>query len=409
VGTMHEADFPILARRIHGKRLVYLDSAATAQKPRMVIEAVSDFTANSNANIHRGLYTLAEESTAMYEEARGRVARFINAPVSQIVFTGGATDAINLVASSWGRMHLRPGDEILLTPLEHHANIVPWQEAAKRAGAKVVFCGLNDDLTLDNEDLLFRIGPHTKMLAITQASNVLGIAPPLREIILYAKSRGVTVLIDGAQGVAHAPVDVLSLGCDFYAFSGHKLLGPTGIGVLYLSEAHSSMEPYRTGGEMIDDVTEQGAEYAPRSPRRFEAGTPDIMGAIGLGAAISYLDSVGMEAVRAHGEALLRHAWQKLSEIPGVTLYGPAPDADPNIRGRAPIIAFDVAGVPPHDVAQLLDAEGVCVRSGKLCAHPLLARMGVPAINRASFHLYNNESDIEALCAAIRNAQEVFR
>ncbi len=400
-------EFPLLVAR---PGLVYLDNAATTQKPAAVLDTERAFYEEADANIHRGIYALSEEASDRYERAREKVARFLNAPSAEnIVFTAGATDSINLVAHSWGLANLERGDEILLTPLEHHANIVPWQQVAKQTGAKVVFCGLKEDFTLDVDDLKRRITPKTGLLAITQVSNVLGIATPLSEIIPYAKQRGVTVLVDGAQGAPHLKTDVQALGCDFYAFSGHKMLAPTGIGVLYVAEQHRSMQPYRTGGDMIEDVTEQGAEFAPLAPRRLEAGTPHIAGAVGLGAAIDYLESIGMDAIHQHEAALLKKAWHALSRIPDVTLLGPAPENDPLFSSRSAVVSFTVEGIHPHDVAQLLDDEGVCIRVGKHCAHPLHARMKVAATNRASFYLYNTEQDIDALVAALRHAIEVFR
>jgi cysteine desulfurase / selenocysteine lyase len=408
--TMHEGDFPILRRKVHGKRLVYLDNAATTQKPKAVLDAMTRFYEESNANIHRGIYKLSEEATAQYEAARAGVARLLNAPSPEnIVFSSGTTEGINMVAYGWGLANLKPGDEILVTPLEHHANIVPWQQAAARTGARLVYCDLHKDFTLDVESLKSKINSKTKLLAITHVSNVLGIAMPLFDIIPYAKRKGVVVLVDGAQAVPHLPVDVQALGCDFYVFSGHKMLGPTGIGVLYLSQAHFGMEPYRTGGDMIDDVREQETDFAADSPRRFESGTPNIAGAVGLGAAVAYLEGIGLGEIHEHEKKLLRLAWKRLSEIRGVTLYGPAPENDSLLSQRSAIVPFNIEGIHPHDVAQLLDSEGVAIRSGKHCAHPLLARMGLAAVNRASFYLYNNEDDVDALVLAIKKAQDVFQ
>ena len=299
------ADFPLLARTEHGRRIVYLDSAATSQKPRPVLDAMDSFYEESNANIHRGLYPLSAEATQRYEEARAKVATLINAPSQQLIFTSGTTESINLVAHGWGREHLRAGDEILLTPHEHHANIVPWQEIARLTGARLVYGDLNADFTINIADLQQKINRKTKLLAITHVSNVLGTITPLDEIIPFAKQRGVVVLVDGAQAVPHFRVDVQALGCDFYAFSGHKMLGPTGIGCLYIAKQQMGMTPYRTGGDMIMDVTEQSSEFAQDEPRRFEAGTPNIAGAIGLGAAAEYLTRIGLDKINEHS-ALLR-------------------------------------------------------------------------------------------------------
>jgi cysteine desulfurase/selenocysteine lyase len=398
-------DFPILERRENGRRLVYLDSAATTQKPRAVLQAMDAFYEQSNANIHRGFYPLSAEATELYEEARRRVARFINAAADRVIFTSGATESINMVAHGWGLEHLEAGDEILLTPLEHHANIVPWQEIARLTGAKLVYCDLNEDFTIDVADLKKRISGKTKILAITHVSNVLGAVTPLAEIVPYAKQQGVVVLVDGAQAAPHMKVDVKDLGCDAYALSGHKMLGPTGTGVLYLSEALMAMRPCKTGGDMIEDVTEQEAVFAEKEPRRFEAGTPNIAGAVGLAAAVDYLETIGMEKIHAHEQRLLEQAWKGLSAIKGVTLYGPSPSPE-----RAGVLAFAVAGVHPHDVAQLLADEGVCIRTGKHCAHPLHYRMGLAeGTCRASFYLYNTEEDVEALIRGVKKVIEVFR
>jgi cysteine desulfurase/selenocysteine lyase len=397
-------DFPILKRRENGGRLVYLDNAATTHKPRTVLEAMDAFYEQSNANIHRGLYPLSAAATELYEGARQKVARFINAAADHVIFTSGATESINIVAHSWGLEHLKAGDEILLTPLEHHANIVPWQEIARLTGAKLVYCGLNADFTIDIADLKQKMSSKTKILAITHVSNVLGAVTPLADIVPYAKRHGVVVLVDGAQAVPHMRVDVRALGCDAYAFSGHKMLGPTGTGVLYLSSELMRMRPCKTGGDMIDDVTEQGAVFAEKEPRRFEAGTPNIAGAIGLAAAVEYLEAIGIEKVHAHELHLLEQAWKGLSAIKGVTLYGPPPSPE-----RAGVLAFAVAGVHPHDVAQILADEGVCIRTGKLCAHPLHYRMKLPeGTCRASFYLYNTEEDVEALIHGVKKVIEVF-
>ncbi len=390
-------DFPLLKN----KPLIYLDNAATTQKPAAVINAVRKFYEEECATIHRGLYPLSINATRLYEHARERIAEFIRVPSQHIVFTSGTTDSINLVAQA---VPLKKGDEILLTPHEHHANIVPWQEAAKRAGAKVVWCTLKDDLTLDLQDLKKRINKRTKVLAITQVSNVLGIVNPLKEIVAYAKDEGAFVLVDGAQAVPHMQVNVNQLGCDAYVFSGHKMYGPTGIGVLYLKDL--SLEPARTGGDMINDVTAEGAEFAKNEPRRFEAGTPNMAGVFGLAACVDYLEKVGMGAIHAQEEKLLRRAWDALGSLPRVQLLGPSPDKE----RRAGILAFTVKGVAPHDVAEILARDGVCIRAGKHCAHPLHYQLGLAeGTNRASFALYNTDEDVDALVAGVEKVTEVFK
>lgn len=383
-------DFPIL------ERVTYLDNAATTQKPKQVIEAIASFYETSNANIHRGIYRLSEEATEAYEAARRTVARHINAQPRQVIFTKGATESINLVAHALSR-GIGEGDEILLTPLEHHANIVPWQRVAKERGATLIYAALNEDGTLDAEELKARIGAKTRVLAITHASNVLGCITPLKEILPYARERGVTSVVDGAQAVPHLTVDMQELKPDFYAFSGHKMLGPTGIGLLYMDARHLDMEPYQLGGDMIDDVTETEAVYARGEPRRFEAGTPNIGGVIGLAAAIEYLRAL------EHEPCLTVKAWEHLEAF-GATLYGP----DPRQHERVPVISFNLDGIHPHDVAQVLDEHGVAIRSGKHCAHPLMRRLGVAATNRVSFSCYNNEEDIEKLMRGLKRAREVL-
>ncbi len=393
-------DFPILAPRPDGGRLVYLDNAATTQKPSAVIEAVRPHYAQECATIHRGLYPLSVEATRRYEEARALAADFLGAPAANLLFTSGTTESINLVARA---LPLRKGDEILLTPHEHHANILPWQEAAARTGARIVWCALRDDGSLDVEDLLSRIGKRTKVLAITHVSNVLGTVTPLSRIIPHAKEAGAFVMVDGAQAAAHLKVNVRRLGCDAYACSGHKLYGPTGTGILYLADL--GLAPWRLGGDMIEDVTEEGARYVEGEARRFEAGTPNLAGVAGLAAAIRYLEGVGMGALHANEERLLREAWQRLSAIPGLRLLGPPPGEG----RRAGIIAFTLEKVPPHDLAELLGRRGVCIRAGKHCAHPLHYRLGIRGgTNRVSFGLYNTSEDIDALVAGITEALEVF-
>lgn len=389
------SDFPLIDK----KQIVYLDSAATAQKPQCVIDAITRFYSEQNANIHRGFYDLSIEATMAYERARERVASFINAPTKNVIFTAGTTDSLNMVA--WGLDNLKEGDEILLTPQEHHANIVPWQEVAKKTDAKILFCDLKEDLTIDVDDLKKKIGERTRVLGITHVSNTLGTITPLSEIIPYAKEHGVFVVVDGAQAVPHLKVDVEALGCDAYAFSGHKVYGPTGIGVLYLKDL--SLRPFRTGGDMINDVTEQRSDFVVGEPRRFEAGTPNIAGVIGLGAAITYLAGKGMAAVERQGNRILEKAWQMLARIEEVELIGKR-------EGRVPVIAFSVKGVPPHDVAEILARDGICIRVGKHCTHPLHARLGLREGScRVSFGLSNNEADVDRLVAGLQRVIEVFR
>lgn len=394
------SDFPILSRKIHGKRLVYLDTAATSQKPQAVIDAISSYYAESNANIHRGIYQLSEESTKLYDEARTAVADFVGALPSNIIFTSGATESLNLVAHAW-RDKLQPGDEILLTPQEHHANIVPWHAIAEKTGARVVFCDLDDNLEITPDNVLAKVNENTKVAAITHASNVIGSVTPLREIIPRLQEKGVFVVVDGAQAVPHFPVDLGKLGADAYFFSGHKMLGPQGIGVLYLKDL--SLEPYKKGGDMIVDVTEECAEYVNGEPQRFEAGTPHIAGAVGLHAAVRYLENHGMQNVHDHSLKLAQKAWAGLAAIDGVTLYGQRP-----VHTHAAVVSFNIAGIHPHDVAQLLDEDGVCIRSGRHCAHPFLERIGAVATNRASFYLYNTEEDVDALITGVHKAVKVF-
>ncbi len=396
------ADFPILARTVHGRRLAYLDNGATTQKPEAVIEAEARFYRESNANIHRGVHWLSQHATALYDAARETVQRFINAAdAAEIVFTRGTTEAINLVAQSWGRDELRPGDEIVLTTLEHHSNIVPWQLLCEQTGAvlKVVPVSERGELELDAFDAL--LGPRTQLVAITHVSNALGTVNPVAELTAKAKVAGAVVLVDGAQAVAHQKVDVQAIGCDFYAFSGHKLYGPTGIGVLYgRAGVLAAMPPWQGGGDMIRTVSFERTTYA-EPPARFEAGTPNIAGAIGLGAAIDYVNAVGIERIAAHEQALLAHATAAVGGIPGVRLIGTA-------AHKTGILSFLVDGIHPHDLGTILDSEGVAIRAGHHCAMPLMTRLGIPGTARASLAMYNDEADIDALVAAIHKAQELF-
>jgi cysteine desulfurase / selenocysteine lyase len=395
-------DFPLLDERFHGKPLVYLDNAATTQKPAAVIDRLSRFYREDNANVQRGVYALSERATASYEHARAIVQQFLNAESPrEIVFVRGTTEAINLVASAWGRMHLRAGDEILVSEMEHHSNIVPWQMACAAAGARLRAIPIDDrgDLRLDDYERL--INERTRLVAIAHVSNALGTVNPVRAIVERAHARGIAVLVDGAQAVAHGRVDVQELGCDFYAFSGHKVFAPTGIGVLYARAALlDALPPYQSGGGMIRTVTLDRTLYAD-GPARFEAGTPDVGGAVALGCAIDYLTAIGTDTVAAHERDLLDHAIAGLSAVPGVRIIG-APSA------RAAILSFVVDGVHPHDLGTLLDRDGVAIRAGHHCCQPLMARLGLPATARVSLALYNTHDDIDTLVAAVVRAREVF-
>jgi cysteine desulfurase/selenocysteine lyase len=398
---MNAADFPILRQQIHGKPLVYLDNAATSQKPQCVIEAEARYYAECNANIHRGVHTLSQRATEAYESARNTVQRFINAAQrEEIVFVRGTTEAINLVATSYGR-RLRPGDEILITEMEHHSNIVPWQLLCERTGALLRVATIDGDGALRLAEFERLLGPRTRLVAVTQVSNALGTINPIARIVGLAHANGSPVLVDGAQAVPHLGVDVQALGCDFYAFSGHKLYGPTGIGVLYgRRELLEEMPPYQGGGDMIRTVTFAKTTYNDL-PYKFEAGTPNIAGVVGLGAAIDYVNAVGLAAIAAHEHELLDYASATARELRGVRLIGTAPD-------KASILSFVIDSVHPHDAATVLDVEGVAVRAGHHCAMPVMEHFGVPATVRASFALYNTRSDVDALWRAVRKAQEVF-
>ena len=396
-------DFPILSHPTGGgRRLAYLDNAATTQKPEAVIAAEADFYRRANANIHRGVHWLSQHATDLHEAARRRVAAFINAERdSEIVFTSGTTASINLVAQSWGRANLKPGDEILLTGLEHHSNIVPWQLVSQQTGAVLKVVPVTDRGELDLEAFGGLLGPRTRLLAIAHVSNALGTVNPIEPMIRQAHAAGALVLVDGAQAVAHQPVDVRRLGSDFYAFSGHKLYGPTGIGVLHArSELLAAMPPWQGGGDMIRTVSFDGSTWA-EPPQRFEAGTPNIAGAIGLAAAIEYVQRIGLDRIAAHEHRLLESATAAVSALAGVRLIGTATE-------RAGILSFVVDGIHPHDLGTILDNEGVAIRAGHHCAMPLMTRFGVPGTARASFALYNSEDDVAALVAAIAKAQELF-
>ncbi|MCS7050174.1 MAG: cysteine desulfurase [Thermomicrobium sp.] len=399
------ADFPIFQRTVRdGKPLVYLDSAATSQKPVSVIEALAGFYRTSNANIHRGIYELSEEASIRYEEARARVARFIGAARSEeIVFVRNTTEAINMVARTWGASRLRAGDVVVTTVLEHHSNIVPWHQLAAERGIVVRFVDIDDTgrLRLDQLETFLRNEP-VKLVAVTHVSNALGTINPVREIARLAHEAGALLLIDGAQSVPHLPIDVRELSIDFLAFSGHKMLGPFGIGVLWARyELLSALPPFLGGGGMIRTVTTEG--FTPGDvPARFEAGTPSVADAVALGAAVEYLEAIGLAAIRQHEVSLLDYALPRLAEIPGIRLYGPV-GAD-----RAGVISFTLGDIHPHDVAAILDTHGVAVRAGHHCTQPLMRRLGVTATTRASFYLYNWEADVDRLVAALREACRVF-
>jgi len=398
------ADFPILAERPHGKPLVYLDSAATSQKPLAVIEAMDRYYRAYNANVHRGIYDISEQATAAYEGARDQVARFINAPSArEIVWTRNATEAVNLVAYSWGRRNLGPGDAIVLTEMEHHANLVPWQILAQEVDGDLEFIPITDKgiLRLDVFEVLLRL--HPKLVAFTHVSNTLGTINPVREMVEMAHAAGALVLVDGAQAVPHLPVDVQDLGADFYVFSGHKMLGPTGSGVLWgRRELLDAMPPFLTGGDMIREVKLRRSEFN-EVPWKFEAGTPDISAAIGLGVAADYLRELGMDRVREHERELAAYALDVLPrEVPGIVLYGPPADV------RSGVVPFNLPGIHPHDVAQILDREGVCIRAGHHCTMPLHERLDLAATGRASFSVFTTNDDVDALAAGLREVQRVF-
>ena len=395
-------DFPILGRRIGDKKLVYLDNAATSQKPRQVIQALTEYYERHNANIHRGVHRLAEEATAAYEEARQKVARFLGAPdTTGLVFTRGTTETINLVAYAWGRKFLREGDEVVLTEAEHHSNLVPWQLATQATGAKLRFIPILEDGTLDLEEAQRLIGARTRLVGCIHASNVLATINPVGKLAELAHEAGALMLVDGAQSAPHLPVDVKALECDFFACSGHKMLGPTGVGVLWgRPEILEEMDPFLGGGEMIREVHLDHSTWNDL-PYKFEAGTMNIAQAVGLGAAVDYLDDLGMQYVREHERRLGEYAYRRLSEIEGITLYGPE-------RDRTGLVSFSLPDVHAHDLSQLLDEEGIAIRSGHHCTQPLMRRLGVAATARASFYLYNTDEEVDTLVAALLRAREFF-
>ena len=396
-------DFPILERTVYGKPLIYLDSTATTQKPRQVLEAEDHYYRTYNANIHRGVYRIAEEATQAYEDAREKVAQFVNArSAREIVFTRGTTESVNLVANAWGRANVASGDVILLTEMEHHSNLVPWQLLATAQGATIRYIPVDGQGTLDLSGLDRLLEGPVKIVALAHVSNVLGTINPVHELVRRAHAVGAKVLLDAAQSVPHMPVDVRAIDCDFLAFSGHKMLAPTGIGALYgKRDVLDAMPPFFGGGEMIREVRLEGSTWND-VPFRFEAGTMNIAGAIAFGAAVDYLSGIGMEAVHAHGGELVQDAFRTLEAIPGVTIYGP-PAAE-----RGAIVSFTVDDIHAHDIAAILDREGVAVRAGHHCAMPLHRKLGIAASARASFHVYNAAQDIERLGEGVRRAKQIF-
>jgi cysteine desulfurase/selenocysteine lyase len=397
-------DFPILERMLpNGKPLVYLDNAATSQKPASVLAAMDDYYLLRNANVHRGVHTLSEEATALFEGAREKVTRFINARSSkEVIFTRGTTESINLVAYSWGRANLGPGDEVLVTEMEHHANLVPWQIMQEQLGFTLRYVPVTDQGLLDLDQLDDLLTERTKLFAFMHASNVLGTINPVKELVAAARAVGARVLIDGAQSVPHMAVDVQALDADFFAFSSHKMCGPTGIGVLYgKRDLLEAMPPFMGGGDMIREVKLTGSKWNTL-PYKFEAGTPSIAEAVGLGAAVDYLQAVGMDWVRSHELELVAYAYDRLSEVEGLRILGPGP------QQRGGLIAFTLEGVHPHDIAAILDGQGVAVRAGHHCAQPVHDRYGIPASARASFYLYNTPAEVDLLTAALQTAQELF-
>jgi cysteine desulfurase/selenocysteine lyase len=396
------ADFPALAMQVYGKPLVYLDNAASAQKPKAVLDRIQKAYTQEYANVHRGLHYLANEATEAYEGAREKVQRFVGAArKEEIIFTRNATEAINLVAASFGGPRIKAGDEIVLSIMEHHSNIVPWHFLRERQGAVIKWAPVDDEGNFLIDEFEKLLSPRTKMVAITQMSNVLGTATPVKEVIKLAHARGIPVLVDGAQGAVHLDVDVQDLDADFYVMTGHKLYGPTGIGVLYGKyDLLAAMQPFNGGGEMIREVFEDRITYG-EPPHRFEAGTPPIVQAIGLGAAIDYVNSVGKARIRSHEGALVKYAHEKMGAINSLRIFG-------NTKDKGPIVSFEIKGAHPHDVATIIDRSGVAVRAGTHCVMPLLARFGVSATCRASFAMYNTQAEIDVLAESLVKAQEFF-
>lgn len=395
------ADFPLLTRQVHGKPLVYFDSANTGQKPDSVIDAVDDFYRRHNANVSRAVHALGTEATEAYEGARSKLAKFLNVRADELVLCSGTTFALNLVAYSWALPQLKPGDAIVLTRMEHHANIVPWQLVAQRTGAIIKVAEIDERGELDLPQLYSLLTPEVKLLSLTHVSNVLGTVNPVREICREARKRGIVTVIDGSQAVPHRAVDIASIGCDFYAFTGHKMSGPTGTGALWARREHlAAMPPFIGGGEMIKEVRFEGTVFN-EAPHKFEAGTPNIAGFVGLGAAVDYLSSLGMHHIEAREQELLAHFNEALSTVEGLRIFGQA-------REKAAVVSFLVEGAHAHDLATLLDLEGVAIRSGHHCAHPLMQHFGVPATCRASLAFYNTHEEIEAFVAALRKVRRLL-
>ncbi len=397
------AQFPVLERQVHGKPLIYLDNAATTQKPLPVIQALDEYYRRYNANVHRGVHTLSEEATAAYENARLRIARFVNAPSpKQVIFTRNATESINLVAHTWGRANLGPGDEVLITEMEHHSNIVPWQILQEQLGFTLRHIPLTPQGTLDLSQLDGLVNPRTKLVSFVHVSNVLGTVNPVARLVEAARSVGAKVLIDAAQSVPHMPVDVQALGADFVVFSGHKMAGPTGIGVLYgRRELLEEMPPFLGGGDMIREVKLSGSRWNAL-PYKFEAGTPSIAQGIGLGAAVDYLNQVGVDWIWEHERTLVRYAYERMSQVEGLRILGPGPEE------RGGLIAFTLEGVHPHDLAAILDMDGIAIRAGHHCAQPLHDHYGMVASARASFYLYNTLDEVDKLVAGLEKAVDIF-
>lgn len=397
-------DFPIFNRTVHDKPLIYLDNAATSQRPQAVIDAITGFYQRYNANVHRAVHTLSYEASVAYEEAHRKAARFINARSwREIVFTRNATEAINLVAYAWGLHHLQPGDEVVVTIMEHHSNLVPWQMLRELKKICLKFVDVTDEGRLKLDDLPKLLTPRTKLVGVVYASNVLGTINPVREIVEQAKRVGAVTVVDAAQAAPHIPIDVQALGCDFLAVSGHKMLGPTGIGFLYgRRELLEAMHPFLHGGDMISTVTTESVTFN-ELPWKFEAGTPHIAGGIGLSAAIDYLLALGLENVYAHEQKILAYALEKLFQINGLEIYGPK-----DIKDRLAVISFNLQGVHPHDVAGILDEAGIAIRSGHHCAQPLMKRLGMDNTARASFYIYNSEDDVDALVDTLKTAQKLL-
>ncbi len=395
------ADFPLLTRQVHGKPLIYFDSANTGQKPESVIEAVDDFYRRHNANVSRAVHALGTEATDAYEAARTKLGKFLNVRSDELVLCSGTTFALNLVAYSWALPRLQPGDAIVLTRMEHHANIVPWQLVAQRTGATIKVAELNERGELDLDQLYSLLTPEVKVLSLTHVSNVLGTVNPVREICREARRRGIVTAVDGSQAAPHRALDVAAIGCDFYAITGHKMCGPTGTGALWARREHlAAMPPFIGGGEMIKEVRFEGTVFND-PPHKFEAGTPNIAGFIGLGAAVDYLSSLGMANIEAREQELLAHATEELSKVPGLRIFGQA-------RDRAAVISFLVEGAHAHDLATLLDLEGVAIRSGHHCAHPLMQHFGVPATCRASLAFYNTHDEVDAFVAALGKVRKLL-